>query len=122
MTSFGVADYFLWFILFNGFKVFNSYHIMSIVLIKNRRVELRKENGSLIRAIGNGHAADANLNGDNSLVIVTSDNGHVELRKENGSLIRTVGNGHATGAKFSGSDILIHLSSGKKELRKENGS
>ncbi|MDP9076100.1 MAG: hypothetical protein M3O71_01650 [Bacteroidota bacterium] len=57
---------------------------MSIVLIKNGKVELRKENGSLIRTIGNGHAIDANLNGDSTLVVVTLENGHVELRKENG--------------------------------------
>ena len=95
---------------------------MNILKLKNGKVEIRKENGSLIRTIGTGSATSADFNSDQSLVLITTLKGKVEIRKESGSLIRTIGNGNATFARFQGSDIAITLSNGKIELRKENGS
>ena len=95
---------------------------MNILQIKSGKIEIRKDNGSLIRTIGNGDAIAANFNIDQSLIVITTVRGKVEIRKENGSLIRTIGNGDATDARWHGSDIAISTTKGKTELRKENGS
>ena len=95
---------------------------MNIIKLNNGKVELRKDNGSLIRIIGNGDAISADINSDQSLVVVTTVKGKVEVRKENGALIRVIGNGDATGAKWYGSEIAVTTSKGKTEMRKENGS
>jgi hypothetical protein len=56
---------------------------MNIIKINSGKVELRKDNGSLIRTIGNGNAVSAGINNDQSLVVITTVNGKVEIRKEN---------------------------------------
>lgn len=95
---------------------------MNILQIKNGKVEIRKDNGSLVRTIGNGDALSADFNSDQSLVLITTIKGKIEIRKENGSLVRTIGNGDATNARWHGSDVVVTTSKGKTELRKENGS
>ena len=95
--------------------------VMNILQIKNHKVEIRKDNGSLIRTIGNGDAVSADFNNDQSLVVITTLKGKVEIRKENGSLVRTIGNGDATNAKWYGNEVAINTIKGKTELRKENG-
>jgi len=95
---------------------------MNILQIKSGKVEIRKDNGSLIRTIGNGDAVSADFNNEHSLVVITTIKGKVEVRKENGSLVRTIGNGDAKNAKWYGYDIVINTDKGKTELRKENGS
>ena len=70
----------------------------------------------------NGDAINADFNGDQSLVAITTVKGKVEIRKESGSLLRTIGNGDATNARWHGSDIAVTTNKGKTELRKENGS
>lgn len=44
---------------------------MNIVKLNKGKVELRKDNGTLIRSIGNGDAANADINNDGSLILVT---------------------------------------------------
>jgi hypothetical protein len=95
---------------------------MNILQIKNGKVEIRKDTGSLVRSIGNGDAISADFNSDQSLVAITTVKGKVEIRKESGSLVRTIGNGDAVSARWHGSDIAITTSKGKTELRKESGS
>lgn len=95
---------------------------MNILKVTNGKVEIRKDNGSLVRTIGNGDAINADFNADQSLVAITTVKGKVEIRKENGSLVRTIGNGDATNARWHGSDIAVTTNKGKTELRKENGS
>jgi len=95
---------------------------MNILKVNNGKVELRKDNGALIRTIGNGDAINADISNGSSLILVTTVKGKVELRKENGAFIRTIGNGDAANAKFSGNDILVSTNKGKTELRKENGA
>ncbi len=95
---------------------------MNILKVTNGKVEIRKDNGSLVRTIGNGDAINADFNADQSLVAITTVKGKVEIRKENGSLVRTIGNGDATNARWHGSDIAVTTNKGKTELRKESGS
>ena len=95
---------------------------MNILKINRGKVELRKDNGSLIRTIGNGDAISADINTDQSLVVITTVKGKVEVRKENGSLVRNVGNGDATNAKWYGNEVAVTTNKGKTELMKENGS
>jgi len=59
---------------------------MNIIKINKGKVELRKENGSWVRAIGNNDATGAKWYG--SEIAVTTNKGKTEMRKENGSLIR----------------------------------
>jgi len=61
---------------------------MNILKIKNGKVEIRKDNGSLVRTIGNNDATNAKWYG--SEIAVTTVKGKTELRKENGNLIRTM--------------------------------
>jgi hypothetical protein len=102
-------------------KVINDIE-MNILKINNGKVELRKDNGSFIRAVGNGDAISADINDDGSLILITTVRGKVELRKESGSYIRAIGNGDASSARFSGKDILVTTNKGKTELRKESGA
>lgn len=95
---------------------------MNILQIKNGKVEIRKDSGSLVRTIGNGDAISADFNSDQTLVVITTIKGKVEIRKESGSLVRSIGNGDATNARWHGSDIAVTTSKGKTELRKESGS
>jgi hypothetical protein len=71
---------------------------MNILQIKNGKVEIRKDNGALVRTIGQGDAISANFNGNQSLVVITTVKNKVEIRKDNGALVRTIGSGNATGA------------------------
>ena len=95
---------------------------MNILKISNGKVELRKDNGSLIRTIGGGDAINADINNDGTLILVTTVKGKVELRKENGALERIIVSADAINAKFSGIDIQVITSKGKTELRRVNGS
>jgi hypothetical protein len=61
---------------------------MNILTLENGKVELRKENGSLVRTIVSSHAVGCKWNGEN--IAVNTDKGKTEIRKENGSLIRTI--------------------------------
>jgi len=61
---------------------------MDLLLGQSEAVEIRKDNGSLIRSIGNGDAKNAKWYG--SEVAISTNKGKTELRKENGSLIRTL--------------------------------
>lgn len=73
----------------------NNYLTMNILKVNSGKVELRKDNGALIRTIGNGDAINADISNDGAMILVTTVKGKVELRKENGSLFRTIGNGDA---------------------------
>jgi len=61
--------------------------LVVITTVKGK-VELRKENGSLVRTIVNGDAINAKWYGTD-IAIITSK-GKTELPKENGSLRRTL--------------------------------
>ncbi len=93
-----------------------------ILKLDGGKVELRKDNGSYVRTIVSSKAVDADLNNNETLIVITYLDGKVELRKENGSYVRTIVSSKAKRARFQGSDIAVTLDSGKIELRKENGS
>lgn len=60
---------------------------MNIVQVKNGKVELRKDSGSLIRTITVPDVAvNAVFSGKD--ILITTSKGKSELRKESGSLIR----------------------------------
>lgn len=61
---------------------------MNILKINKGKVEIRKDNGTLVRTIGTGNATGARWNGSD--IAITIANGKTELRKENGTLIRTI--------------------------------
>lgn len=62
---------------------------MNILKINSGKVELRKENGALIRIIGKGmQKKNSDISHDGSLIVVTTIEGKVELRKESGIFVR----------------------------------
>ncbi len=85
-------------------------------------MEIRKDNGSLVRIIGNGDALTADFNSNQSLIAITTIKGKVEIRKDNGSLVSNIGNGDAVNARWYGADIVLTTNKGKTDLRKENGA
>jgi hypothetical protein len=96
---------------------------MNILKLNNGRVEVRKDNGSLISTIGSGDAVFADLNAAQTLVLITTVKGKVEIRKvSGGSLDKTVCNSDATSARWLGDDVAITTNKGKTEIRKANGS
>lgn len=50
-----------------------------ILKVVNGKVELRKDNGLLVRTIAQRNAVSADLNDDESMVVVTLTDGKVEL-------------------------------------------
>lgn len=95
---------------------------MDLLMIKNGKVEIRKESGTLVRTVGNGDAVSASFNSDQSLIIIATIKGKVEIRNVNGTLLRTIGNGDATSANWHGENIMINTNKGKTELRKASGT
>lgn len=73
------------------------------------------------RFISSG-AVFADINADQTPILVTTASGRVELRKENGPFIRAIVSSDAVQARFSGKDILVTTNKGKTELRRENGT
>ena len=61
---------------------------MNIIKTVNGKVEIRKENGTLVRTIGNGDATNAYWAGND--IAIQTNKGKTELRKDNGTLIRTI--------------------------------
>ena len=96
---------------------------MNILKIVNGKIEVRKDNGSLIRtfSVTSGDTAvNADFNGNQSLIAITTAKGKVELRKENGSLVRyiTVTSGStAVNVRWNGSDLAITTNKGKTEIQ-----
>ena len=112
--------------LFILFLTFNTLK-MNHTRIKSGKVELIKEDGSLVRTIysNNTPAVDADMSNDGKLIVITLENGNVDLRKDNGSDVRTLfmyGSNKAKRARFDGENVIITLSNGKSQLTKQNGS
>lgn len=63
---------------------------MNMVVVKNGRVELRKDNGGLIKTINSTHGDAIAASWDGENILIETDRGKTELRKENGSLIKTI--------------------------------
>ena len=95
---------------------------MDLLIIKNGKVEIRKESGTLVRTVGNSDAIAAGFNSDQTLIVITTVKGKVEIRNVNGTLLRTIGNCDATSASWHGDDIMINTTKGKTELRKAGGT
>ena len=64
----------------------------------------------------------ADLNSDESLVLLTLESGKVELRRDTGYLIRVICDRDAVNARFSGKDLVIEMKNGTIALRKESGA
>ena len=61
---------------------------MNILQVKSGKIEIRKDNGSLVRTSGNGDATNAQWHGNE--IAITTTKGKTEIRKDNGSLVRTI--------------------------------
>ena len=70
------------------FWITNNDDTLIVITYIDGKVELRKENGSLVRTIVSSKAKRARFQGSD--IAVSMENGKIELRKENGSLIRTM--------------------------------
>ena len=54
---------------------------MNILQIKNGKIDIRKDNGVLVRTIGNGDVISADFNTVQSLIVIVTVKGIVEIRK-----------------------------------------
>ena len=95
---------------------------MNIVRVNNGNVELRKDNGVLIRRIGHGNAIFADISGDQAYIVITTTRGDVELYKENGVELRVLILSDAVNARFTGEDIMINKKNGRTRIVGMNGS
>ena len=68
---------------------------MNLVIIKNGRAELVRENGSLVNNITT-NAVSGQLNSKGDLIVITKTDGRVDLHRVNGSLIRNIANNGQT--------------------------
>mgnify|MGYP000433151976 FL=1 len=61
------------------------------MILKNDggKVELRNDNGGYVGTIVSSDAVDADLNNDETLILITYDNGKVEVRNKNGGYVGT---------------------------------
>lgn len=78
------------------------------------------ENNLLMLRLGAGDIIHADINHDQTMVLITYAKGHVELRNIDGRFIRTVGNGDALKAKWLGNHITVVRKCGKADLRRMN--
>lgn len=95
---------------------------MSVIELKSGRVSLLKHDGTHIRTFVNSGAVFADINSDETLVVITMENGKVELRRHDGTGLRTIMNSGATMARFCGEDILVTTKRGPNELRTIHGT
>ena len=89
-----------------------------IITVKNKRAELRKDTGTLIRSLGSSGVVCADVDGNAAYVLLVYENGKAELRKSTGTLVRTVVNRGAVHGTLNGDLMTIRLDTGRTQVRK----
>lgn len=72
----------------------------------------------LFYKIGPGNIIYAEINNDETLILITDDNGQAELREVSGKFIRKIGNGDTHIAKWLGNHIALINKKGITEYRR----
>ena len=84
-------------------------------------VELRTDYGSLVRVITN-KALYAEINPQETMVLVTRTDGAVDLVDTYGAMIRNIVMSKATLARFNGTEIAVTKDNGPIEIRDISGA
>lgn len=95
---------------------------MNLVKVKDEKVILMNDRGSIITTIVNHSAINADISNDGKLIVITFKDGKVILYNDRSSIVNTICGHSAISAKFSGDEIAVSMKTGKIELRKQNGS
>ena len=77
------------------------------VKVVNGRVELRHNNGILIRVVGYSNAMHAELHPVKKIVLIITENGKLELRCTEGNIIKEIMPSGVKFAKFNHEKIEI---------------
>jgi hypothetical protein len=77
------------------------------VKVVNGRVELRKNNGVLIRVVGYSNAVHAELHSSNNMLLILSETGKLELRTTEGNMIKEIAVSGIKKANFQNDLILL---------------
>ncbi len=94
---------------------------MTILKIKNGKIELVNDRGVLQRAFA-GDVIHGDINDKENLVAVVYKSGKVETLNERGMLQKNIVSSGAVYAKFYGEDIVVGYKDGKYELRANHGT
>jgi hypothetical protein len=84
------------------------------VKVVNGRVELRKDNGVLVRVVGYSNAVHAEFHSSNNMLLILSETGKLELRTPEGKMIKEIAHSGITKANFENDKIL--MSTEKEEI------
>lgn len=82
------------------------------VKVVNGRVELRKDNGILIRVVGYSNAMYAELNSTKDVILIITETGRLELRCLEGKIVKEVIPAGVKSAKFNNNKIIVNASNG----------
>lgn len=82
------------------------------VKVVNGRVELRKDNGILVRVVGYSNAIYAELNSSKDVVLIITETGRLELRCLEGKMMKEVLPAGAKSAKFKNDKIIVNTANG----------
>jgi hypothetical protein len=77
------------------------------VKVVNGRVELRKDNGVLIRVVGYSNALYAELHYSNNMLLILSETGKLELRTPEGNIIKEIADSGIKKANFDRDKIVL---------------
>jgi len=86
------------------------------IRVVSGRVELRKENGVLIRVIGYSNAVHAEFNDSKNMLLILSETGKVEVRTVEGNLISELAPAGIKHAEFSRNSIILSNHSGESKV------
>lgn len=84
--------------------------------VVNGRVEIRQENGVLIRVVGYSNAMHAEFNDSKNMLLILSDTGKVEVRNVEGNLISELASGGIIHAAFLSNSIVLSNKKGESKV------
>jgi hypothetical protein len=94
---------------------------MNYLKTSNGRVELRQNDGSLIRNIGSDDSNCASMRQEDYMILITTKDGSVKMYSEKGKIVNLIKKGGATSATFIDNHILIFTNEGRIELWNDEG-
>lgn len=77
------------------------------VRVVNGRVELRKDNGILVRVVGYSNAIHAEFHPTKFLLLILSETGKVELRTLEGNVIKEIATSGIKHAFFQNEKVIM---------------
>jgi hypothetical protein len=101
--------------------IFFSAYSQNVVIERNGKVVIRKDNGAYVSTVESSGVIEAFLNSSGTEVVLTYDDGKVIVKKTNGMYVSTVENYNAKSARWSEDNIVIFYRNGKIIKRKKNG-